>query len=73
MVNTRVVRRSNELLEKNYGYNEVIATKYFFIAFFIYLLTSISFTLLSIRFTRNIIKKFLPKPGKVWNIISKYY
>ena len=67
-VNTRIVHRSNALNQWKYGqnliYREFTACKSFFGAF----MMSISFPLVGaliyFRFTRNLLKMVLPKPGE---------
>jgi len=68
LVNTRIVRRSNALLSNYYGdafqYSEHQAAKSFFQALVTWLLIASVLFLSSIRFTRDLLKKVVPKPGE---------
>ncbi len=65
--NTRVVRRSNALLDygKQFHYNEVQQCDSFFAALLFFMGLAIFFVLASIRITRNqVLKRILPEPGE---------
>jgi len=68
-INSRVVRRSAALMKKkygfndNYGYSETAVTSSVLSAFFITVMMFIMMTILHIRFTRNLVKKYLLTKG----------
>jgi len=65
--NTRVVRRSNSLLDKDYGpnfqYMEAVSCSSWFMAAIMWIGLAAFMLLGSIPFTRNLIKKYGPQPG----------
>jgi len=67
-LNTRVVRRSNHLLNNSYGgsfsYSEVQAAKGFFMGLLFTIVFAIVIILLMFKPTRGLLKKVLPTPGE---------